>query len=160
MEVRGKTALDQAQIDALMTDSWIVRVATIGPGEKINLTPLWYCWAEGKIYAFTRGQKVENLRRNPACSAMADQNELYPELNGVMFQGTARVLENADEEKADPHLDSIVRDRMGLKYQKGGFGSAKTRNESSAMGKNWRWIVITPDVAFSWDNRKVSRGKK
>ncbi|CAB1370811.1 pyridoxamine 5'-phosphate oxidase family protein [Denitratisoma oestradiolicum] len=160
MEIRGKAALDQEQIEKLMSDSWIIRLATSGPGARINLTPLWYCWAEGKIYAFTRGQKVENLRRNPVCSAMVDQNELYPELNGVMFQGTAKVLENADEEKADPHLDSIVRDRIGLKYLEGGFGSAKPRNESSAMGKNWRWIVMTPDVGFSWDNRKLGRSKK
>ena len=93
---------------------------------------------------------------------IADQNERYPELKGAMFQGTARVLEDAKEETADEHLDSVVRDLMGKKYQEGGFGDPKksTRNNSSAMGANWRWIVVTPDRCLSWDNSKLTRSKK
>jgi nitroimidazol reductase NimA-like FMN-containing flavoprotein (pyridoxamine 5'-phosphate oxidase superfamily) len=161
MQRRGATALDEEQIDALMTESWIIRLATHGPGDRINVTPLWFCWAGGKIYAFSRGQKVENLRRNPSCTVIADRNERYPELQGAMFQGTGRILEDAAEEAADDHLDSVVRDRMGRKYQEGGFGDpTNTRNESSAMGANWRWIVVTPDRCISWDNAKLRRSKR
>jgi nitroimidazol reductase NimA-like FMN-containing flavoprotein (pyridoxamine 5'-phosphate oxidase superfamily) len=162
MQIRGTTALTEEEIDVLMTDSWIIRLATHGPGERINLTPLWFCWAGGRIYAFSRGQKVENLRRNPSCTVIADQNERYPELRGAMFQGTARVLEDADEERADEHLDGVVRDRMGEKYREGGFGDPEKggRNTSTAMGANWRWIVVTPDRCFSWDNGKLARSRK
>jgi len=158
MKISGSPGLDREQIDELMREAWIVRLATHGPGERINLSPLWFCWAGEKIYAFTRGQKVENLRRNPACTMTVDRNERYPELQGVMWEGTARVLEDAAAENADEHLDSEVRDRMGEKYAQGGFGGPeKRRNESTAMGKSWRWIVFTPERGFTWDNRKLAR---
>ena len=33
------------ELDELMSTSWNMRVATVGPGERINLTPLWFGWA-------------------------------------------------------------------------------------------------------------------
>lgn len=158
MNISGKFALTLEEIERLLQEAMIIRVATHGPGTRINLTPLWFCWAGGKVYAFTRGQKVENLRRDPLCTVMVDRNERYPELQGVMLEGAARVLEDASGEAADEHLDSIVRDRIGAKYAEGGFGGgASTRNASTAMGKNWRWIVFTPERGFSWDNAKLPK---
>ena len=58
-------ALSPAELDELMTSCWNMRIATIGPGSRINLTPLWFGWAGGKVYFYCRGQKVVNLRRNP-----------------------------------------------------------------------------------------------
>ena len=158
MKISGGTALTSEEIERLMLESWIIRLATHGPGRRINLTPLWFCWAGGKVYAYTRGQKIANLRRNPTCSLTVDRNERYPELQGVMWEGTAQVLEDAAAEAADEHLGPVVRDRMGEKYATGGFGHpAKPRNESTAMGKDWRWIVFTPQRGFSWDNSKLPK---
>ena len=76
-----------------------MRVATIGPGTRINVTPLWFGWGQGKIYFYCRGQKVVNLRRNPTCTVLVDKNERFPELQGAMFQGKAIVLEDAAAER-------------------------------------------------------------
>lgn len=158
MKISGKFALTPEEIERLLGEAKIIRLATQGPGTRINLTPLWFCWAGGKVYAYTRGQKVANLRRNPGCTAMVDRNERYPELQGVMLEGRARVLEDAAAEAADEHLDSVVREAIGAKYAEGGFGSgASTRNASTAMGRDWRWIVVTPERAFSWDNTKLPK---
>ena len=158
MKINGSFALSDTEIEEFLREAKIIRVATHGPGERINLAPLWYCWAEGKVYAYTRGQKVENLRRNPRCTMTLDRNERYPDLQGVMLEGTARVLEDAAAEAADAHLDVLVRDAMGAKYANDGFGSGgSTRNESTAMGKNWRWIVFTPERGFSWDNSRIPK---
>ncbi len=158
MKITGPTALNRAEIDELLSTAWIMRLATAGPGGRINAAPLWYCWADGKVYAFTRGRKISNLRHNPNCTVLVDQNERYPELRGVMLEGQALILETVDDETADTSLDSVVRDRMGLKYREGGFGrSAGTRNNSTAMGADWRWLVFTPERGFSWDNGKTRR---
>jgi len=158
LQIRGASALSWEEIETMMASAWIIRIATLGADLRINLTPLWYCWAGGNIYAYTRGQKVRNLRANPHCTVLVDQNERYPELKGVMFQGTARVLETADAEKEDPYLDSVVRDLSAEKYALGGFGSSgRTKNTSTAMGESWRWIVISPERGFSWDNGKLRR---
>jgi nitroimidazol reductase NimA-like FMN-containing flavoprotein (pyridoxamine 5'-phosphate oxidase superfamily) len=149
--------LTDDELDAMMTTAWNMRVATIGPGTRINVTPLWFGWAGGKIYFYCRGQKVVNVRRNPECTILVDRNERFPELQGAMFQGTAAVLEDEAAESADPHLEE-ARWQMGTKYD-GGHGETaqggKVRNGASARGRSWRWIVVTPDKTVTWDNHKL-----
>jgi hypothetical protein len=156
MPIPKELSLTPEQLDELMLSTWNMRIATIGPGTRINLTPLWFGWAGGKIYTFCRGQKVENLRRNPTCTILVDRNERFPELQGAMFQGTARVLEDAAQEAADPHLEEI-RWQMGRKYA-GGHGepAEPRRNESTARGRNWRWVVFTAEKVITWDNYKLA----
>src|SRR3981189_788217 len=76
------------ELDELMSTSWNMRVATMGPGERINLTPLWFGWAAGRVYFFGRGQKIANLRRSPVCTVLVDRNEQYAELEGAMLDGS------------------------------------------------------------------------
>ena len=152
-------ALTDDQVEELMTSSWNMRVATIGPGTRINVTPLWFGWAGGKVYFYCRGQKVANLRRTPSCTVLVDRNERFPELQGAMFQGTAVVLEDAAAEADDPHLEE-ARWQMGTKYA-GGHGEAApsagepVRNGASARGRSWRWVVVTPERTITWDNHKL-----
>ena len=72
MPISRKLALSDEQLEELMLTTWNMRIATIGPGEDINLTPMWFGWAAGKIFTFGRGQKVVNVRRNPVCSVIVD----------------------------------------------------------------------------------------
>ena len=152
-------ALTDEELDELMTSAWNMRVATTGPGQRINLTPLWFGWAGGRIYFYARGQKIVNLRRSPQCTVLVDRNERFPELQGAMFQGRATVLEDADAEAADPHLEG-ARWQMGAKYA-GGHGEAApptgqwARNEASARGRSWRWVRVVPDRVVTWDNHKL-----
>ncbi|MGH3677374.1 MAG: pyridoxamine 5'-phosphate oxidase family protein, partial [Mycobacterium sp.] len=112
--IPAELGLTAEELDELMTTSWNMRIATIGPGERINVTPLWFGWAAGRVYFYCRGQKVANLRHSPVCTVLVDRNERFPELQGAMFQGHATVLENAEQEGADPHLEE-VRWLMGTK---------------------------------------------
>ncbi|MBI5949203.1 MAG: pyridoxamine 5'-phosphate oxidase family protein [Chloroflexi bacterium] len=157
MPIPKELSLTPEQVDELMTTSWNMRIATVGPGTRINLTPLWFGWAGGKIYTYCRGQKVTNLRRNPVATVLVDRNERFPELQGVMFQGRATVLEDPDAENADPHLEE-VRMQMGTKYA-GGHGEPREpqRNAASARGRHWRWVVIQPTHVVTWDNFKLKR---
>ena len=155
-KISRKLALTPEELDALMLESWNMRVATIGPGSRINLTPLWFGWARGNVYFTCRGQKVVNLRRNPNATVLVDKNERFPELVGAMFQGRARVLETAAEEDADPGLEE-ARWQMGTKYA-GGHGEAATerrRNDFTARGDTNRWVVFTPRHLITWDNFKL-----
>ncbi|MDT5224204.1 MAG: hypothetical protein QOG19_1611 [Mycobacterium sp.] len=49
--------LTTEELDELMASSWNMRIATIGPGQRINLTPLWFAWTAGRLYFYGRGQK-------------------------------------------------------------------------------------------------------
>ena len=156
-------SLSPQELDALMTSQWVMRIATIGPGTRINLTPMWFGWAGGRVYVFSRGQKVVNLRREPACTIVVDKNERFPELVGAMFQGTAAVLEDAAAEAADPFL-AEARAQMGRKYAGGhgetGAGEPNAKAApfaATAGGKNRRWVVLSPARLVTWDNHKLRR---
>ena len=148
MALPRELALERGQIDEIMASQWNLRIASIGPGGRINLTPMWFGWAGGKLYIYGRGQKVVNLRRSPDCTVIVDRNEKFPELQGIMIQGKARVLEDEAAERAEPHLED-ARNQMSRKY--GG------KNESTARGRNRRWIVLVPERTVTWDNFKIKR---
>ena len=160
MALPRELALDAAQIEEIMASQWNMRIASVGPGSRINLTPMWFGWAGGRVYFYGRGQKVVNLRRNPECTVLIDRNEKFPELQAVMFQGRAQVLEDAAAEAADPHL-AEARVQMGRKYN-GGHGRAPVAdpppNSATGGGRNRRWVVVVPRHTVSWDNFKLGRG--
>ena len=162
MPLPRELALDPEQVEEMMTTQWNLRIATHGPGHRINLTPMWFGWAGGRIYIYGRGQKIANLRREPECTLIVDRNEKFPELEAIMFQGRATVLEDAAAEAADPHL-AEARVQMGRKYN-GGHGrppaDVPAPNAASAGGRSRRWIVIEPERTVSWDNHKLGRLRK
>jgi nitroimidazol reductase NimA-like FMN-containing flavoprotein (pyridoxamine 5'-phosphate oxidase superfamily) len=155
--IPAELGMTAEELDELMTTSWNMRIATIGPGERINVTPLWFGWAGGRVYFYCRGQKIANLRRSPVCTVLVDRNERFPELQGAMFQGHATVLENDEQESADPHLEE-VRWLMGRKYA-GGHGESQSaepgRYAVTASGRSARWVVFEPSRLISWDNHKL-----
>ena len=161
MPLSKKLALDESQIDELMLECWNCRIATIGPGTSINITPMWFGWAGGKIYIYGRGQKVVNLRRNPTCTIIVDRNEKFPELQAIMLQGAATVLEDRAAEQADLHL-AEAQVQMGRKYN-GGHGEPAVENpppnSASARGDNGRWMVFTAANQVTWDNFKLAQLK-
>ena len=153
--------LSADELDELMVSTWNMRVGTVGPSDRINLTPLWFGWAGGRIYFYCRGQKIANLRRNPTCSVLVDRNERFPELQGAMLQGAAAVLETVADEQADPHLAS-AQAQMGPKYA-GGHGEPAPASTDglifapSARGRSWRWVAFAPTHVVTWDNHKLAR---
>ncbi len=160
MPLSKKLALTPEQLEEIMDTSWNMRIATIGPGTRINLTPLWFVWVGGNVYTYCRGQKVVNLRRNPIATVLVDRNERFPELQAAMFQGRAVVLEDADAEAADPNMPEVRR-QMGRKYA-GGHGEtaepAEPRdNAATARGETSRWVRFEPDRSLTWDNFKLAQ---
>ena len=138
MPISKKLALDEAQQEDMLLHDWNLRIATLDANGHINLTPMWFGWSGGKVFIYGRGQKIENLRRNANCTLLVDRNEKFPELQAIMLRGTARVLENAEEEAAEPDL-AAAQVQMGRKYN-GGHGQPPSDDpapmKSTAGGRN------------------------
>ena len=149
MALSRDLALTQDERDEILAAEWNMRISTTSPSGRINATPLWFVWHGGAVWAFCRGQKVENLRRDPRCTVLVDRAERFRELQGIMIQGEARILEDEAAEAADPDL-AEVRAVYGRKYA-GGHGEPS----ASARGRNWRWVTITPTHVVTWDNTKL-----
>ena len=148
--------LSTAEIDRLMRTEKLVRIATAGPGQRINLTPMTFGWANGKVYIFGRGQKIANLRRNQVTTLLVDVGEQWRELKGIMMQGVAHVLESAQEEAADADLAAA---RLNLGEKHGLLKSGQVQPYgATAAGRSRRWIVFEPNHTVSWNNEKLPAG--
>jgi hypothetical protein len=159
MALSRDLALTDDQRDDILATEWNMRISTVSPSGRINATPLWFAWYGGRIWAYCRGRKVDNLRRSPQCTILVDRAVRFHELQGIMIQGTATILEDAAAEAADPELVA-VRELMGRKYH-GGHGEDPTAEASpmsaSARGRSWRWVKVTPTHIVTWDNTKLPR---
>ena len=158
MALSRDLALSPEEQDEILATEWNMRISTVSPSGRINATPLWFGWYDGKVWAYCRGQKVQNLRRDPRCTVLVDRAERFRELQGIMIQGEARILEDAAAEDADPDL-AAVRALHGRKYD-GGHGEATSDGDpppmaASARGRSWRWVAITPSHVVTWDNTKL-----
>ena len=152
-KIAPELQLTDTDIDRLLTTETRLRIATIGPGADINLTPMTFGWAGGKIYVYARGQKVANLRRSAIATILVDVGEAWRDLQGVMLRGEARVLESSSDEAADPDLKDAQLNlgrKHGLKEKGVDQPYAPT-----AQGKSRRWIVFAPRRIVSWDNSKL-----
>ena len=141
-------SLTNEQIDDLLSRESRLRIATIGPGDDINLTPMTFGYANGRIFIFARGQKIANLRRSATTTVLVDVGEAWRELQGVMLRGRAHVLEDAEAEAADPDLPA-ARKNLGEKH------GLEGPYDATASGRSRRWIVFTPEKVTSWDNAKL-----
>ena len=155
MPLPSELAMTPDELDNFMKTCVHMRIATFSPGGRINVTPLVYGWADGKVYTLCRGQKVRNLRRNPNATVIVDRNELYHELQGAMLHWTGIVLEYVDAEMNDPYLEE-ARLQMGEKYSSPSENGKPPRHSGSASGRTRRWVVFTPDRVVTWDNTKNS----
>ena len=145
--------LSETEIDTVMTQQTRLRIATLGPGAEINLTPMTFGWARGLVYIFGRGQKIANLRRDVTATVLVDVGASWRELQGIMMRGEGRVLENSSEENADEWLREAQMN-LGLKH---GLkkGDEIQPYEATASGKTRRWIVFKPTSIVTWDNSRL-----
>jgi hypothetical protein len=157
MAIKPELSLTAEEQDEILSAEWNMRISTVSPSGRVNATPLWFVWHGGVVWAFCRGQKVHNLRHDPRCTVLVDRAERYRELQGIMIQGQARLLEDAAAEDADPDLPEVRR-IYGVKYH-GGHGEQASGEPqpmvASARGRSWRWVAITPSHVVTWDNNKL-----
>ncbi len=145
--------LTQSEIDGLLTREQRMRIATLGPGTDINLTPMSFGYADGRIYTFGRGQKVVNIRRNPTATVLVDIGSQWRDLQGVMLRGRAHVLENMEQELEDA---ALLKAQFNLGEKSGLTMNGRPQPFiASATGKSRRWIVFEPKNIVSWDNAKL-----
>ena len=145
--------LTESEIDQLMRSESRIRIATVGKNGRINLTPMTFGWTGGCVFIFGRGQKVANLRHNPEATVLVDVGDEWRDLQGIMMQGHAEILEDAQSEKASPHLQAAQLD-LGRKHKLSKEGKTMPY-KASASGRSRRWIVFTPDHIVTWNNQNL-----
>jgi nitroimidazol reductase NimA-like FMN-containing flavoprotein (pyridoxamine 5'-phosphate oxidase superfamily) len=152
-KIADSLKLSESEIDELMQRETRIRIATIGPGAEINLTPMTFGWTHGLVYIFGRGQKIVNVRRNSTATILVDVGSAWQELKGIMMRGRAKILENKTDESADPWLREA---QLNLGRKSGLIKDGEVQPyAASASGNTRRWIVFQPTSVVSWDNARL-----
>ena len=152
------TPMEQA---AFLEAGMTLVVTSLGKNGLPHSAPMWYFLEEGKLVfrSFTKSQKIVNLRRDPRITVLVERGIAYADLQAVMVQGTARLVDGAD----DPGYLLEAYRRLAAKYPMVGpdpihldpaaleaaFGRFAPKNTA---------VIVEPTKIVSWDHRKLEGG--
>ncbi|MBM7510340.1 PPOX class probable F420-dependent enzyme [Nocardioides salarius] len=145
---RGQVQMDEAEVDAFLTEQRSSTVATIGKDGAVHLVAMWYAWLDGHVYLETKAksQKVVNLRRDPRMSFLVENGHTYDQLRGVALEGTGVVLE---DEQLVWDVCVNVFERYNAPY------TEEMRPFVEVMARNRVVVRLDADRVRSWDHRKL-----
>ncbi|MEP7737800.1 TIGR03618 family F420-dependent PPOX class oxidoreductase [Nocardioides sp. 31GB23] len=145
---RGQVQMDEAEVDAFLTEQRSSTVATIGKDGAVHLVAMWYAWLDGHVYLETKvkSQKVVNLRRDPRMSFLVENGHTYDQLRGVALEGTGVVLE---DEQLVWDVCVNVFERYNAPY------TEEMRPFVEVMARNRVVVRLDADRVRSWDHRKL-----
>jgi PPOX class probable F420-dependent enzyme len=95
---RALIKMSSDEVDAFLQERRPVTLCSINHDGSIHAVAMWYGFLEGCLAVETKAksQKVQNLRRNPTMTCMAEDGEYYEELRGVELVGRAEIVEDFD----------------------------------------------------------------
>ena len=145
---RGQVQMDDAEVDAFLTEQRSSTVATIGKDGAVHLVAMWYAWLDGHVYLETKAksQKVVNLRRDPRMSFLVENGHTYDQLRGVALEGTGVVLE---DEQLVWDVCVNVFERYNAPY------TEEMRPFVEVMARNRVVVRLDAGRVRSWDHRKL-----
>lgn len=145
---RGQVQMDDAEVDAFLTEQRSSTVATVGKDGAVHLVAMWYAWLDGHVYLETKAksQKVVNLRRDPRMSFLVENGHTYDQLRGVALEGTGVVLE---DEQLVWDVCVNVFERYNAPY------TEEMRPFVEVMARNRVVVRLDADRVRSWDHRKL-----
>jgi PPOX class probable F420-dependent enzyme len=143
------------ELSSFLAEQRVVTCATVGPGGRPHLMPLWYVPDGLTILGWTYGasQKAKNLRRDPRATLQIESGDTYEELRGVMFEADAELIETPEEVAA-------IGLRLALRYAPGEpaveDAPPELRDFVAAQARKRVAMRFRPTRTVSWDHRKLA----
>jgi PPOX class probable F420-dependent enzyme len=155
MPRRAEIAMSPAELWAFLDEERTLTCASIGPGGRPHLMPLWYVREGDVIVCWTYGssQKVKNLERLPQATLSVEAGERYEELRGVMLECDVEIVR--DRERV---LD--IGEALAYRYGHAPAGTPRemvragvAKSGAKRVGLRFRATRIV-----SWDHHKLGGG--
>jgi PPOX class probable F420-dependent enzyme len=154
---RSNITMSPEEIRDFLAGPRTMNIATIGPNGRPHLVAMWYGFTGGANYltgqvcfwTFGKAQKILNLQRNPAISALVeDGTPDYSKLRGVELEGTGRIITDFDE---------IVQIALSTssRYGGGGIVTPEARGFIEAQARKRVGVVIDVEKVVTWDHTKL-----
>jgi PPOX class probable F420-dependent enzyme len=130
-------------------------VASIGNKGAPHLVPMDYVMEAGNpaFRSFTKSQKIVNLSRDSRITVLVHQGDAYAELQGVVIEGLARLIE-------DPDYVLSLYGRLAAKYAIVGdhplqLDQAQLQAAFGRYAPKNTAVIVEPTKVMSWDHRKL-----
>jgi PPOX class probable F420-dependent enzyme len=148
MSRRDQIRLTDEEVRDFLARSKTIILCSNGPSGHPHPMPMWYVFDDDgaiRMTTYARSQKINNLRRDPRVSLLVESGEQYEQLKGVLFYGTAELIDDTDRvidtlidaNKLGDRTDPAVRDAMRA-------------NASKRV-----LIRVKPERIVSWDHAKL-----
>jgi PPOX class probable F420-dependent enzyme len=146
---RSEIAMSEDEIRRFIDEERVVTCATLGPGGRPHLMPLWYVRDGATILAWTFGksQKVRNLERDPRATLQIEAGDGYGELRGVMAECDVDI-------ERDPARVADVGIALVSRYASGDAAPEAIAGVRKQAAKRVA-LRFTPTRIVSWDHRKL-----
>lgn len=127
-------------------------LVTIDPDGYPHATAMWYAVLDGLIAfaTYKASQKVRNLERDPKTTVLVEDGDDYSNLRGVMIQGIAELITDAD--LAGDVMVAMSERYWGLDT---GAASEDALAEVRRRGVKRTVVRIKPERIRSWDHNKL-----
>jgi len=151
---RDQIRMTAAELRTFLDEQRIVQVATLGPGGRPHLVPLWYFVEEAdgdpvlRGWTFAKSQKSKNLQRDPRATISIDAGVQYQELRGVMMECDVELSFGA-ERVAEYGLALFER------YGPGGELAPEVREMVLKQAQKRVGLRLVPTRVVTWDHRKL-----
>ncbi len=140
--------MDQSEIDIFLASSKTpLRLGTTNSKGEPNIHPIWYHYANQKIYLMSNKNtvKVRNMNQNKTVYFSVDTDAMPN--RGVKGKGTATIIK-------DPGKTLSISEKIVAKYL-GDLNSSMAKNIVDEVKKGSEVLVeITPHFFSTWDYTK------
>jgi PPOX class probable F420-dependent enzyme len=144
--------MSDEEVRKFLQETKTIILCSIGKDGFPHPMPMWFGLEDdGTVVmtTFAKSQKVQNLKRDPRVTLLAEAGEVYAELRGVMLRGKAEIV--SDVERVLDVLEKVSA-RSGAAPQ---AGSEALRAGLLATARKRCLIRVKPDTVVSFDHRKL-----
>ena len=146
-------AMTDSERDAFLAEARTCRVASVSPGGRPHVTPLWYAWDGSNIWlhSIVRAQRWADMARDHRVAVVVDAGELYHELRGVEFAGVVEIV---------GEVPRVGRDSAELEAPERLFAQRYHAGVPLIHDGRHAWLRFRPERQYTWDFRKLPGGPR
>ena len=143
------------EVRAFAVQQRVLTCASMGPGGRPHLMPLWYVPDGDALLAWTyaRSQKARNIERLPQVTLAIEAGETYDELRGVMYECDVELIRDTERVRA-------IGLAVALRYAPGELTPETAPPELIAFVARQApkrvGLRFVPTRVASWDHRKLA----
>lgn len=146
---RSAITMSDAELARFFEEERVLTCATLGPGGRPHLMPLWYV-ARGLVlhaWTFAKSQKVRNLERDARATVQVEAGDAYGELRGAMLECEVTI-------ERDPARVAVLGLALLRRYRPAD-DTAAGRVAMEAQALKRVALAFHPTRIVSWDHRKL-----